>query len=156
MIKGGIRTQANLVSVGGNVTGFVSGALSRILNMVLVPVIAFYFLMDKEKIYQFTVRNLPEKNKETWMTLGREIDKSMQEFIRGRLLMAVFVGVVTAICLLILGLITHLSSVLSRWLRILFLISTAFIPAVIILYPCDQSLWVGILYVFIQCWKTMW
>ena len=64
---------------------------------------AFYYLKDKEKIKASLIKKIPEGQRESWLQLGCQIDASMGQFIQGRLLMAVFVGVATAIVLWILG-----------------------------------------------------
>ena len=97
------KLQANLVSIGGNLTDYAKNALSHLLNVILIPVVAFYYLKDKEKIKASLIKKIPEGQRENWLQLGCQINASMRQFIQGRLLMAVFVGVATAIVLWILG-----------------------------------------------------
>ena len=89
------------------------------------------------------------------MELFSEINESMSGFVRGRLLMAVFVGVVTMIYLFIMkidfafviGIITLIGDIIPY-------IGPAmgFIPAFIFAFIQSpiKALWVGIIFVFVQ------
>lgn len=149
------KLQANLVSIGGNLTDYAKNALSHLLNVILIPVVAFYYLKDKEKIKASLIKKIPEGQRESWLQLGCQIDASMGQFIQGRLLMAVFVGVATAIVLWILGVnyavvigaITCIADIIPYIGPLL-----GFLPAVIIAFIQQpmKALWVGIAFVLIQ------
>lgn len=149
------KLQANLVSIGGNLTDYAKNALSHLLNVILIPVVAFYYLKDKEKIKASLIKKIPEGQRESWLQLGCQIDASMRQFIQGRLLMAVFVGVATAIVLWILGVnyavvigaITCIADIIPYIGPLL-----GFLPAVIIAFIQQpmKALWVGIAFVLIQ------
>lgn len=149
------KLQANLVSIGGNLTDYAKNVLSHLLNVILIPVVAFYYLKDKEKIKASLIKKIPEGQRESWLQLGCQIDASMGQFIQGRLLMAVFVGVATAIVLWILGVnyavvigaITCIADIIPYIGPLL-----GFLPAVIIAFIQQpmKALWVGIAFVLIQ------
>ena len=61
------KLQANLVSIGGNLTDYAKNALSHLLNVILIPVVAFYYLKDKEKIKASLIKKIPEGQRESWL-----------------------------------------------------------------------------------------
>ena len=87
------------LSQTGDVTGNI---FSNLLRIVLVPVVSFYMLLDKEKCIDFIMGFIPNENKDKFLSICSDMDKAYSEFIRGRLIMAIFVGVLTAIALIIM------------------------------------------------------
>ena len=96
-----------LASVGQVV---VSKSLASVVNlftimiyMVVVPLLVFFFLKDKEKIVRWLSRFLPSKDGlagEVW----REVDVKIGSYIRGKFIEIAIVAVATFIPLQILGL----------------------------------------------------
>ncbi|MGB7604170.1 MAG: AI-2E family transporter [Lutisporaceae bacterium] len=89
-----ISLQATLDSV---LTGF-----SKILNVILVPVIVFYFLKDVEYFKKQTMLLLPKKHRNKIILLFRDIDNAFGRFIRGQIIIAAFVGIMTTLALTII------------------------------------------------------
>ncbi|MDO5027032.1 MAG: AI-2E family transporter [Tissierellia bacterium] len=81
----------------------VSASIGFLVYLVLIPIISFFLLTDKEKIFTNVKKFFPKKYYAEANKLYHEIDDSMSNFVRGRILMAVFVGIVTMIVLLIMG-----------------------------------------------------
>lgn len=84
---------------------FIGGILktfSKFVSLVLTPILTFYFLVDKNYFKEKFMNLIPKKNREEYRKLFLEIDRSMSLFVRGRIIMAAYVGVVTAIILSIL------------------------------------------------------
>lgn len=79
-----------------------SSLIKNLSRLVLIPVVSFYFIMDKEKILDNIKSWIPEKRKSNILRLAREIDNVNSEFVRGRLIMALFVGLFTGIFLFIM------------------------------------------------------
>lgn len=96
-----------LASIGQTV---VSKSLASVVNvftimiyMVVVPLLVFFFLKDKEKIVQWMSRFLPSKEGlagEVW----KEVDIKIGSYIRGKFIEIGIVAVATFIPLQILGL----------------------------------------------------
>lgn len=88
----------------------VSLSLSSVVNlftvlvyMVVVPLLVFFFLKDKDIILNWLTRFLPQKDglaSKVW----NDVDKKIGSYIRGKLFEVVVVGIVTYIPLKILGL----------------------------------------------------
>ena len=89
----------------------MQGALSRLIAtasslsyLVITPVVSFYLLRDWP-IFQKKVKSLfPRKEEKTITTLLRHMDEMISAFIRGQLMVALFLGVFYATSLGIIGL----------------------------------------------------
>ncbi len=84
--------------------------LSHILNIfsmlsvvIIVPVMTFFFLMDGHQIQKTALRMIPNRYFEMFILLFHRITTSMKFFIRGQLIDAFAVGVMTAVGLSIIG-----------------------------------------------------
>lgn len=136
------------------ITG-ISGFLSKAVTLILIPIITFYFLVDKNYFVKKLKEHIPEKYKDDIFTLSHQINDVMNQFIKGRLLMAIFVGTMTAIFLLIMdvqfaiviGFITAIADIVPYIGPFL-----GFLPAVILAFFSSplKALWVAIFFVVIQ------
>lgn len=81
-----------------------STVIKNLSRVILVPVLSFYFINDKEHIIAGIKGIIPQKRKARFLSLMQEIDNVNSGFVRGRLIMALFVGVATGIFLFLCGL----------------------------------------------------
>lgn len=100
----------NLVKLEGiiidSMTKFVGGVLSmasKLVNIVLTPILVLYFLVDKAYFKELLIKLIPNKYREDTLQLASIIDTSLKQFIKGRLIMSLYAGVMTTILLLVLG-----------------------------------------------------
>lgn len=144
--------------LGTGITRFVEGfikSISRIISYILTPVLTFYFLVDKEFFKSKIKEAIPYKHKDEVLNLAGKIDESISLFLRGRLLMAAFVGVSTSIFLMIMGIdfaivigfITMIADIIPYIGPFL-----GFMPAVIFAFIASpiKALWVGLFFIIIQ------
>ncbi|NLV88506.1 MAG: AI-2E family transporter [Tissierellia bacterium] len=137
---------------------FIGGILktfSKFVSLILTPILTFYFLVDKNYFKEKIMSFIPKKNRDEYKKLFLEIDESMSLFVRGRIIMAAYVGVVTAIILLILrvdfalliGFITGIADIIPYVGPFL-----GFLPAAFFAYLESpiKGLWVSILFILIQ------
>ncbi|WP_237036362.1 AI-2E family transporter [Mediannikoviicoccus vaginalis] len=96
------KVQDNLIFEMGNIGEKVSGLASGIIRVVLIPVFTFYFIMYKEKYFVWIKNQVPPNKYKSTTSLFKEIDRVNSQFVRGRLIMAIAVGVMTTIFLLIM------------------------------------------------------
>lgn len=82
---------------------FVQNFISVVLSLLLIMIMTFYFLIDKRKYADKIQRLIPDSLQGDIFYLGSRINTVLTEFIRGRIILAVFVGVFTGILLLVLG-----------------------------------------------------
>lgn len=71
--------------------------------LVLTPVVAIYLLRDFNRITSRAGSLLPARRREWWLGLAREYDHLLGRFLRGQVLAALIVGLLTWIGLLVLG-----------------------------------------------------
>lgn len=99
--------QTELAAFGQKV---VSVSLSSVVDLftllvyiVVVPLLVFFFLKDKEVVVNWFMRFLPKRDglaSDVW----REVDKKIGKYIRGKLLEIVIVGIATYVPLKVMGL----------------------------------------------------
>ncbi|MDH5485665.1 MAG: AI-2E family transporter, partial [Gammaproteobacteria bacterium] len=88
----------------------VSISLSSVVNvftllvyLVVVPLLVFFFLKDKIEIIDWAMRFLPSRDGLA-SVVWHEVDRKMGNYIRGKLLEVVIVGIATYIPLKLMGL----------------------------------------------------
>lgn len=97
----------------------LQGSISMMITLVLVPIITFYFIIDKERILNTVYNLIPKNLRKDSYYLYKEINFAMKEFIISRALMAVFIGVAMGIMLwafgipfaIVIGIITALMDI---------------------------------------------
>lgn len=82
--------------LGKLVTGFTK-IFDMIVFVTVIPVLVFYFLKDFTKIKGYVKTWLPEKYHDDGSKLCRAIDKSLGSYIRGQLIVCLFVSLATFI-----------------------------------------------------------
>lgn len=141
------------------ITVFISHFLQNIISigftLALVLIMTFYFLVDKDMYTSKIKVMIPETINKDISYLGNRIDTVLTEFIRGRLILAVFVGILTAILLLILridfaiiiGIITMIADIIPYIGPLL-----GFVPAFLfaLIESPIKALIVALFYVLIQ------
>ena len=147
--------QESLMKSASNLLSKLYGLVTGVFRLLLVLIFSFYFSVDKEKFTLKLKKAIPNKHRKDVTYLATRIDTALQQFIRGRLLMAIFVGVLTMIYLLILrvdfaiiiGLMTCVAEIIPY---IGPFLGSA--PAVLFAFMDSpiKALWVLILFVLIQ------
>lgn len=99
---------ATIQSKGGQLIESVltsaAGLLNIVVLIVLVPVVAFYLLLDWDNMVSRIDDLLPRDHAPTIRRLGREIDMTLASFIRGMGTVCVVLGTYYAIALMMVGL----------------------------------------------------
>jgi len=103
---------ANLMSQGASWIGTLAGsvwsggqALMSILSLfVITPVVAFYLLLDWDRMTARIDSWLPRDHVEELRRLAREMDTAVAGFVRGQLTVCVILGTFYAVALGIVGL----------------------------------------------------
>lgn len=135
--------------------GSIMGVASKLVNIILTPILTYYFLVDKKYFKEKLINMIPEKHKKDTIMLSKKVDTSLNLFIRGRLLMSLYVGVATTIMLLIVGVdfaivigfITGFADIIPYIGPLLGYIPAVFFAA--ISNPI-KIIWVSIFFLFIQ------
>ncbi len=77
--------------------------ITVLVYLILVPIMVFFFLKDKQNIVQWFTAYLPEQRRlagEVW----QEMDRQIGNYIRGKILEIIIIGVVTYIAFYMMGL----------------------------------------------------
>lgn len=81
----------------------VKSTFSKIVIAVLVPIFVFYLLNDKEIFIKKLKELIPEKYREQSVAIGKKMDESVFKYVKGKILMAIYVGAAVGIFLGIIG-----------------------------------------------------
>lgn len=84
-------------------TDKIPGIVSKFVIIAIVPVVSFYLIYDREKLVNRTTNWITKYRGQRFLDLTSDLNAAMSDFIRGRLIMAAFVGVGTTIVMFILG-----------------------------------------------------
>lgn len=144
--------------ISNTLRSFVGGIInmaSKVVSIILTPILTLYFLVDKDYFKEKIIRAIPEKFRREVLELSNSIDISLSQFIKGRLIMSLYVGVATTIMLFILGIdfaivigfITGLFDIVPYIGPLM-----GFLPAVFFAFISKplKALWVSIFFIFIQ------
>lgn len=136
-------------------TNITINMFSKIFTLVLVPIISFYFLKDREFFKKKIYLTIPKTHRNEITRLSKEIDKAVSEFIRGRIIVGIYVGITTTIALLILdinfafsiGMLAGLADIIPYFGPIIGIIPAVFFA---LLDGPLKALWVIIVITIIQ------
>jgi predicted PurR-regulated permease PerM len=73
-----------------------------VVEALLVPVLAFYFVTDSERLMQSVLRAVPDKHHDRFRQLARDVDRTMHGYVRGQLILCLIAAVVTSAVLYLL------------------------------------------------------
>lgn len=132
-----------------------TNAFSKIFTLILVPIISFYFLKDKEFFKKKIYLTIPKAHRGEIVKLFKEMDKSISQFIRGRIIVGIFVGITTTIALFILnidfafsiGMLAGISDIIPYFGPVIGIIPAVFFA---LLEGPLKALWVIITFTTIQ------
>ncbi len=82
----------------------VTGIISVVIYVILVPIMVFFFLKDKTKITGWLVNFLPDKDHGLTITVWHNVNRQMSNYIRGKFWEILIVGTVTYVTFSIFGL----------------------------------------------------
>lgn len=144
--------------IGDYLSAFVAtiiGVASKVVSIVLTPILVLYFLVDKEYFKDLLIKLIPSRFKEDTLYLAAIIDTSLRQFIKGRLIMSLYAGVMTTIMLLVFGIefpfvigfITGVADIIPYLGPLL-----GYIPAVFfaVIQSPIKAIWISIFWVLIQ------
>lgn len=96
----------------GGIAATVLGSISRsglavigwLMTLVLVPVVAFYFMRDWDYLVESVRELLPRRVEPTVVGLARESDEVLGSFLRGQLMVMLALGIIYSAGLWLVGL----------------------------------------------------
>lgn len=99
--------QANretIVSLVGGVKSVASSILHVFITIVLGGILSIYLLLDLPKIQRGVRQAIPERRRDELLEVGEKVGRALGGFFRGQLLVALFVGIASAVGLTIVKL----------------------------------------------------
>lgn len=100
-LVGGI--QKSFFEFLSGMTDKIPGIVSKFVIIAIVPVVSFYLIYDREKLVNRIINWITKYRGQRFLDLTSDLNAAMSDFIRGRLIMAAFVGVGTTVVMFILG-----------------------------------------------------
>lgn len=73
-----------------------------VVEALLVPVLAFYFVTDADRLYRSVLQVVPEKHHERFRQFTHDVDRTMHGYVRGQLILCLVAAVVTSAALYLL------------------------------------------------------
>jgi len=92
-----------LSGVQENAIGFLGSLFNLITILILVPVYAFFLMLEIDRIIAAVKAYLPGAYRDRILYVAGQINASVSGFFRGRLIICIIVGVITWVGLLICG-----------------------------------------------------
>jgi len=90
--------------VASTVLGSLTGLIGTVALLVIVPVVAFYLLLDWDHLVRAVDTLLPREHAATIRTLASEIDEALSGFLRGQAVVIAILGTWYALALMLVGL----------------------------------------------------
>ncbi|MFZ5952296.1 MAG: AI-2E family transporter [Candidatus Rifleibacteriota bacterium] len=101
--NGVVVVKDGIVSGFKRLMGFVATAFSGMVNMVLIPILVFYILLDMDEIFNSFKMLLPPDFRERTLDTFAKIDAQLNSLLRGQLLANTIFAVLMTIGLWISG-----------------------------------------------------
>jgi predicted PurR-regulated permease PerM len=154
--------ETSVYKIEGYITGLTQSAISSITSIfdfffdfIIGAVLAFYVLKDIKMFKQISISLVPRKSRDWVLDVLRDIDMILSGFIRGQVLIAIILSVITSTGLkiigmryfLLLGIIAGFGEIIPYFGPILGIIPA--IIAAFIIKPIS-AFWVIILYFILQ------
>jgi len=93
-----------VVDFFGRLVSFTQGLFGAAVVFIVGPILAFYFLVDLPKIKRGLRAAIPSRKRAELGTVLEKVGRAIGGFFRGQLLVALFVGVASALALWVVGL----------------------------------------------------
>ncbi|MCZ6782049.1 MAG: AI-2E family transporter [Proteobacteria bacterium] len=90
-------------SVLGSATGFATGTIGSLIGLAVIPVIAFYLLVDFDRLTAGVLSLVPRPYLEAVREKARTVDRLLAGFIRGQLTVCLILGVLYAAGFWVIG-----------------------------------------------------
>lgn len=81
----------------------VVASLGGLIDVLLIPVITFYLLKDKDLLLRDIAAFFGESQRARLKDVGREINRLLSGYVKGKILISLFIGILTGVGSLIIG-----------------------------------------------------
>ncbi len=138
-------------------SGWVFGAVMHsghtvmilLVNIVLIPIVTFYFLRDWDLVLNNIKNFIPKDDRATWIKLATSCDKVLSAFFRGQMMVMIFLALIYGIGLSLIGLdvgfiLGFIGGMLSivPYLGSIFVLVMASLTSLVQFGSMDSLIWV--------------
>ena len=95
---------AGLDEAVGNMVQGSFALFPKLLELIAVPLLTFYMLLDGPRLVREARGFLPPGRQDDARELMKRLSRTLQEYVRGQLLTSLFIGVVATVGLFVIGL----------------------------------------------------
>ena len=81
----------------------LSGTISQLLNLILIPFLTYYFLVDFDRIKTTFIKIFPVRQQEHINEILQRFEKVVGLYVRGQVLVCLIIAVMTSLGLLLVG-----------------------------------------------------
>ena len=145
-----------IIGVLGGVRSFAFGVIHILITLIIGIILSIYILLDMPKIQRAMRNILPEGRRDEIAGLADNVGNVLGSFFRGQLLVALFVGIASAVGLTIIGIpFAAVVGLIAGVFNLVPLIGPFIgaVPAVILALLSDQpvdALWAGLWLLTVQ------
>jgi len=93
----GVEVLMPVVNFIRNLFSGVINVVLGILDLILIPVMAFYLLKDIDRLREKLVLLVPPRHRETVQDIGGEIDTVLKDFLKGQIIVSLILAVIYAV-----------------------------------------------------------
>jgi predicted PurR-regulated permease PerM len=151
-----VDNRESIIGVLGGVRSFAFGLIHILITLIIGIILSIYILLDMPKIQRAMRNVLPEGRREEISGLAENVGNVLGSFFRGQLLVALFVGIASAVGLTVIGIpFAAVVGLIAGVFNLVPLIGPFIgaIPAVILALLSDQpvdALWAGLWLLTVQ------
>uniref|UniRef100_A0A7C2C168 AI-2E family transporter n=1 Tax=Thermus islandicus TaxID=540988 RepID=A0A7C2C168_9DEIN len=98
-----VRLAQGLLSQGGNLLGFFASLVGGVFQLLTALTLSIYFLYDLPRLGRAALLAFPEPYQPLVGELAAKLDRSVGGYVRGQLLVALFVGAFVGVGLSLVG-----------------------------------------------------
>ncbi len=113
------RAHETALALTRYLTDQVVGFVSNVANLVLIPLITFFFLKDKDRFLRSFHDALPLAHRPTWEKALARIDRMLAAYFRGSAIVGLIIAIVSFVGFLLIGMPYALLFSLVRGIAIL-------------------------------------
>lgn len=98
------ESRRQLLAAAGGIAGMATGVAQGLLLLLLGPVLAFYVLADLPRLTAMARKSLPPERRQSTFELATAVGRVTGGYVRGQILVALFVGVLSTLGFWLIGL----------------------------------------------------
>lgn len=99
----GEKINIYVTTLSNNLVDNLIGIMGNLIGLAIVPIVAYYFLADGDRIYNKLLLIFPTEKRVIIKRINYNIDKVLSRYIISQLILSAIIGVLTFILLILIG-----------------------------------------------------